>query len=353
MLPPLPPPLLPPLLLPLLLLPLPLLLFCNLLLPLLLSGRSRGSDEAMLSHRLANPLSCYTKFQLTLLPSLPPEEAYERMVARLTALLLSDSLLNIDPLTKLYSRHPLSSILHPLPSPQSPPPPFSAVPFEALDPSFPVHVFASPGERALFLFVDHSVADGLAMYNSVAAPILGNPRFELARAPVYVPLATELHQVYVAARLAALYLSAKARAALGGEGPLLRLPKRSQYAAFHELPLAAVKAVKNEAGAPVAAVIMAALVRHLARSLSKSRGGKRRFRVCLSYAFESAGSFNNYSFVIVDVDASRPLREMALAIAGELGRRRHEINTMYYLLRLPSGGAEGVQRLVQEAVCDA
>ncbi|GMI23587.1 hypothetical protein TeGR_g1515, partial [Tetraparma gracilis] len=58
-------------------------------------------------------------------------------------------------------------------------------------------------------------------------------------------------------------------------------------------------------------------------------------------------------FVIVDVDASRPLREMALAIAGELRRRRHEINTMYYLLRLPSGGAGGVQRLVQEAVCDA
>ena len=184
------------------------------------------------------------------------------------------------------------------------------------------------------------------MYNEVVAPIIGNPRFRLAKRPLYVPVVTEFHQIYVIARMLWLY-TASVRA--GKAGGLPRTSKADQYPSFHALPLRPIKEMKNEHKVPVAAVIMSILVKHLGKSIDKSRGD---FKICLSYAFENESSFNNYSFIIIDVQMDMPIAKMAKYINKQLFNRRHEINTMYYLLQLPTGSSK-LTSTIQQTICDA
>lgn len=101
---------------------------------------------------------------------------------------------------------------------------------------------------------------------------------------------------------------------------------------------------------PVAAVIMSVLIKHLVSSLTKLH--KSSLKICLSYAFENESSFNNYSFIIIDVKESMSIEEMSTYISRQLAGRRYEINTMYHLLQLPTGSS-GVQSTVQQTICDA
>ena len=80
------------------------------------------------------------------------------------------------------------------------------------------------------------------MYNEVVAPIMNNPKFKLAKKPVYVPAVTEMHQVYVIARMFYLYCKAKVLK----ESALERISKPEQWAAFHKMDLLRVKSVKNK-----------------------------------------------------------------------------------------------------------
>jgi hypothetical protein len=156
------------------------------------------------------------------------------------SLLLHSSLLNIDPSTKTYTRRTLSDIIHPY-NPTSSTPNFNYVAFSSVNTSVPVHFYLSSTSHSVFCFIDHCIADGLTMYNEVVAPIIDNPRFKLAKRPVYAPVLTEMHQLYVVGRMAHLY----GRALLMREQPLERLSKEQQWAAFHKIKLGQVKEVKN------------------------------------------------------------------------------------------------------------
>ncbi|GMH76211.1 hypothetical protein TrRE_jg1437 [Triparma retinervis] len=317
----------------------------NNFLPLLITKTNKGNDGAMLSFRKKKEISSYTKFQFAIHPSVDMEKAIDGIKERVSKLLLEDSLLNINPSTKTYTRRTLSDILHPY-TPPSPSPNFNSVAFSSVNTSVPVHFYLSPSSHSVFCFIDHCIADGLTMYNEVVAPIIDNPRFQLAKRPLYVPVLTEMHQMYVVARMAYLY----------GESLVLRTPalertsKEQQWAAFHRIRLGQIKEVKNKLNVPVAAVIMSILIKHLASSLSKLT--KSSLKICLSYAFENEASFNNYSFIILDVKESMTIEMMSVYLAKQLMGRRHEINTMYHLLQLPSGSSK-VQSVVQQTICDA
>ncbi|GMI43537.1 hypothetical protein TrCOL_g2382 [Triparma columacea] len=306
---------------------------------------NKGNDASMLSFRKKKEISSYTKFQFAIHPSVDMGKAIEGIKRRVSKLLMEDSLLNIDPSTKTYTRRTLSDIIHPY-NPTSSTPNFNYVAFSSVNTSVPVHFYLSSSSHSVFCFIDHCIADGLTMYNEVVAPIIDNPRFKLAKRPVYAPVLTEMHQLYVVGRMAHLY----GRALLLREQPLERLSKEQQWAAFHKIKLGQVKEVKNRLNVPVAAVIMSVLIKHLASSLSKL--DKSSLKICLSYAFENEASFNNYSFIIIDVKESMTIEKMSVYISKQLMGRRHEINTMYHLLQLPSGSSK-VQSVVQQTICDA
>mmetsp|Transcript_26321 Transcript_26321/g.54833 ORF Transcript_26321/g.54833 Transcript_26321/m.54833 type:complete len:421 (-) Transcript_26321:17-1279(-) len=324
------------------------LLFMNNVLPiLLLSRKNTGNDGTMLAFRKKSAISSYTKFQINLKAQVDMEKAMEDIKNSCAEMLTRDSLLNIDPATKAYVRRSLSQIVHGYAPPSSGggrvDPPFSSVAFSAVDTDVPVHVFISTDSHSVFFFIDHCIADGLTMYNEVVAPIIGNPRFRLAKRPLYFPVITEFHQIYVIARMLYVYL------ANVNSGGLARTPKADQFPTFHTLPLAPIKKMKNELKVPVAAIIMSVLVKHLGRSLKNDRGD---FKICLSYAFENESSFNNYSFIIIDTRSDLPISSMAKYIHKQLFNRRHEINTMYHLLQMPSGSSK-LTSTIQQTICDA
>ncbi|GMH63347.1 hypothetical protein TL16_g03687 [Triparma laevis f. inornata] len=308
------------------------LVVMNNLLPLIMVKRKNtGNDGTMLSFRQKTPISSYTKFQITLSPTLSLSEILERIEERVEKMLEEDSLLNID-------------IIHTY-KPSTEPPTFSTVSFSSINTNVPVHVFLSEKSHSIFFFIDHCIADGLTMYNEVVGPVLGNPRFKLAKRPIYVPLITEFHQLYVLTRMFSIYTGSL----LSGQKALPRLEKEMQYPVFHRMELERIKEVKNELKVPVAAVIMAVLVKHLGKSLKK---GRSNIKICLSYAFQNENSFNNYSFIILDIRDNLPIDVMARNIHRQLFNRRHEINTMYHLLQLPTGSG-GVTKAVQQTICDA
>ncbi len=333
-------------------LPFAAMFIANNILPYFFSKKNVGNDKTMLSFRKKKQISSYTKFQIVLKPGVNMDEALSTLNNTVSTMLEEDSLVNIIPDDKTYTRRSLSDIVHPFKfEPKSPKiePNFDTISFSVVNTACPVHVYTNPKCHSIFFFIDHCIADGLTMYNEVVAPIISNPKFKLAKRPIYVPFLTEFHQIYVIGRMAYLFARAQVSSYMGNIESLVRLPKSQQYAAFHELPLSQIKDMKNEWKVPVAAVIMAVLIKHLGKSLKK---GKDRFKICLSYAFENKNSFNNYSFIIVDVGSDMSMKDMSQYIHKQLFNRRHEINTMYHLLQLPSGAGK-VQSVVQQTLCDA
>ena len=65
---------------------------------------------------------------------------------------------------------------------------------------------------------------------------------------------------------------------------------------------------------------MSVLIKHLASSLSKL--DKSSLKICLSYAFENEASFNNYSFIIIDVKESMTIEKMSVYISKQVRKTR-------------------------------
>jgi|NorSeaMetagenome_1021524.scaffolds.fasta_scaffold39481_1 hypothetical protein len=139
----------------------------------------------------------------------------------------------------------MSDVVHTY-SPSNSVPNFNAVAFSVVNTNVPVHFYLSPDTHSVFCFIDHCIADGLTMYNDVVAPIINNPKFKLAKRPVYVPVLTEMHQLYVISRMVYLYSSSKILRA-----PCLeRISKEQQWAAFHKIQLSSIKEKKNRLKVP-------------------------------------------------------------------------------------------------------
>jgi hypothetical protein len=306
-------------------------LFVPILILFCVNGKD-GNDKAMLTYRNANPISTYTKFTLSLRGHC--KETVQSLGARIAELLDTDSVVNAVPGTGSFVRRSLEDIFHVTEREPK---------FHDISTEHPVHVFMSQDEEVVWIFVDHSVADGLGMYNDVIAPILNNPRFTLARRPSYIPGLLELHQLYVLGRLATQYVTAPP--------PLERLEKSEQYPVCHALDLASVKGVAKANNIPVTALIISILVTHFRRALTVRRD---TLRICVSYAFQRGkGGYNNYSFILIKCHAGDSVLQTAKGVAAQIFKGRRQINTMYYLLQKTGIPFVDVQSMVKKNLCDA
>jgi hypothetical protein len=300
-----------------------MLLFC-------MNGKD-GNDKAMLSFRNANAISTYTKFTLAIAESENDRMALVR--SKVEELLGVDTLLNAIPGRKTFTRRCVDDVVHVVDKEPH---------FSDVDTAFPVKVYLSSRTNVVWIFVDHAIADGLGMYNDVIAPILDNPRFTLAKRPIYYPGLLEMHQIYVLTRLVYLYMTASA--------PLARMPKEQQYAVSHELELREVKKIAKANNIPTTALIIGVLVHHFRKSLTVQR---KCLRICVSYAFQRGESYNNYSFILLKCRASDNILQTARSVSKQIYKGRRQINTMYYLLQktgLPQ--FLDVQSMIKNSLCD-
>ena len=175
----------------------------------------------------------------------------------------------------------------------------------------------------LFVLFDHTLWDGIRLVNEVVVPVLQCAPFPDSRLlqPRALPILAEVGEVYTAYALGLRRLTHTTLAPLAHS--------HAQQVFIHRLPVAEVRALRDQAGVRFVAALAALWGKRL---LSWLEAPRSRLRIGVIVAFSSERYRNNYSMALIDVYAAHDLRTAARSVERQLSRHRREIRPLYTLM---------------------
>ena len=177
--------------------------------------------------------------------------------------------------------------------------------------------------RWIGVLFDHTVWDGIGVFNEVLCPALGCAPFDEGRLVEerYIPLLSESLQLYTLAVMGLRMLRHRAMTTLRSG--------RDQKVFVHTHRVAAIRRLRDETGAPFTIALLA----HWAHSVQQARTSRKRpLRVGLVVGMKNPRFRNNYSMLVLDV----PFASTPATIARQLRRqarwRSIEVQPTYQLI---------------------
>lgn len=171
---------------------------------------------------------------------------------------------------------------------------------------------------------DHTVWDGIRMFNETLAPAIKSKPFESRwlLGDRYFPIFSELLMIYTLIIMTARWLMHK---------PLPLLEQESQQKLLrHRLSKREVTKLKNRTQSKFTAALLATWAHRLFESLDEDR---TILRFGLVIGMNNPRFRNNYSLMIIDIHR-QDLEEQVSAIQNQMRKRAIEVMPIYHLLSL-------------------
>lgn len=180
-----------------------------------------------------------------------------------------------------------------------------------------------PEQRLIGVTFDHTVFDGLRLFNEIIVPVMQSRPFSTRwlLSDGYYPLLSELLQIYTAMVMGLRWLT---------HAPMRSFEQGSrQMVVSHRFGLDAVKAAKRRNKAKFTSAMLGVWMHRLFRSVDPAR---QMIRVGVIIGMENPRFRNNYTIITVDAHRSDSEDAMVRSIDRQLKLRQFEVLPLYHLI---------------------
>ncbi len=177
--------------------------------------------------------------------------------------------------------------------------------------------------RWIGVLFDHTVWDGIGVFNEVLVPAIGSAPFDDKRLleEGYVPVVSELLQLYTLTLMGARMLSHRAMTTLRSSN--------DQKVFVHKVEVSQIRALRDSAEAPFTLALLA----HWAHAVHHARTSRgRKLRVGLVVGMKNPRFRNNYSMLVLDVPFGHTPEDILTSLLRQARWRSIEVRPTYQII---------------------
>ena len=179
------------------------------------------------------------------------------------------------------------------------------------------------GRRLVGALFDHTVWDGIRMFNETLTPAIQSTPFDSRwlLTPRYAPVLSELMMLYTVAQMSRRWVR---------HAPMPTLEDdKQQHVMRHRFTIDDVKVIKKAAGVKFTAALVALWAHRLFSAVGSARD---TIRFGLIVGMNNPRFRNNYSILTVDVHRSDDPADIAREANAQIRRRSVEVLPLYHLI---------------------